>query len=50
LLEAVDSVGRNQIIEMKSAGEANRRPWAALHDPEGYNIILLEAAKDSAFA
>lgn len=50
MLEAVDSIGRDLILAMKLAGERNRRPWAALHDPEGYNIVLLEAAKDSAAA
>jgi predicted enzyme related to lactoylglutathione lyase len=42
LLEAVESIGRDLILEMKPAGEGKRRPWAALHDPEGYNIVLLE--------
>jgi predicted enzyme related to lactoylglutathione lyase len=50
LLDAVDSIGRHRIIEMKPQGEGKRRPWAVFHDPEGYNIVLLEAAKDSAAA
>jgi predicted enzyme related to lactoylglutathione lyase len=50
LLQAVDSIGRHLVLEMKPAGEGNRRPWAVLHDPEGYNVVLLQAAKDSASA
>jgi hypothetical protein len=50
LLEAGDAIGRDLILEMRPAGEGKRRPWAALHDPERYNIVLVEAAEDSASA
>lgn len=43
LADAVGSIGKEKVIAMTSRGEAGRRPWAALHDPEGYNIVLVEA-------
>jgi len=43
LAEAVRRIGEERIIEMKPHSEGGRRPWAVLHDPEGYNIVLLEA-------
>jgi predicted enzyme related to lactoylglutathione lyase len=49
LPEAINAIGREQILEVKTEGEDKRRPWAVLHDPEGYNIVLLEAGKDLAF-
>jgi hypothetical protein len=44
LVEAVNAVGRQQIVEMKPQGEPARQPGAVLHDPGGYNIVLVEAA------
>lgn len=44
LVEAVNAVGKERIVEMKPQGEPARQPWAVLHDPEGYNIVLVEAA------
>lgn len=32
-----------QIGEEKLVGKGRRPAWAALHDPEGYNIVLIEA-------
>ena len=43
LADAVRSIGEEKIVAMKPLGEGRRRPWAALHDPEGYNIVLVEA-------
>jgi predicted enzyme related to lactoylglutathione lyase len=43
LAAAVECVGKERIIEMKPQGESSRRPWAAMHDPEGYNVVLVEA-------
>jgi predicted enzyme related to lactoylglutathione lyase len=43
LADAVRSVGEERIVALKSLPEGRGRPWAALHDPEGYNIVLIEA-------
>ena len=45
LAKAVRSIGEEKIVATKTLGEGRRRPWAALHDPEGYNIVLLEAPR-----
>lgn len=42
LAEAVNAIGKERILEIKPQGESSRRPWAVLHDPEGYNIVLVE--------
>jgi predicted enzyme related to lactoylglutathione lyase len=47
LKAAVDSVGRERILEMHLSSEGNRRPWAVMHDPEGYNILFVEAQHKS---
>jgi predicted enzyme related to lactoylglutathione lyase len=47
LAAAVACVGKEKIVAMEPDGEGQRRPWAALHDPEGYNIVLLEASPHS---
>jgi predicted enzyme related to lactoylglutathione lyase len=44
LADAVRCIGEEKIVAMTPRGEGTQRPWAALHDPEGYNIVLLEAA------
>jgi predicted enzyme related to lactoylglutathione lyase len=44
LADAVRCIGEERILEMKPRGEGRGRPWAVLHDPEGYNIVLLEAS------
>jgi hypothetical protein len=43
LADAVRCIGEEKILEMKPHGEGHRRAWAVLHDPEGYNVVLLEA-------
>ena len=43
LTAAVDFIGRERILEMNPHGESRGQPWAVLHDPEGYNIVILEA-------
>lgn len=44
LAAAVEFVGRERFLEISAARESGRSAWAALHDPEGHNIILLEAS------
>ena len=43
LTAAVASVGREKIVAMKAEGEGRRQPWAVVHDPEGYNVVIVEA-------
>ncbi|HKS82150.1 MAG TPA: VOC family protein [Candidatus Acidoferrales bacterium] len=43
LTAAVNAVGRERILQMAPRSDAGRPAWAVLHDPEGHNIILLEA-------
>ena len=50
VVAAIDAIGRTHVVEMHAAGDGTQRPWAALHDPEGHNIVLVEAAADSADA
>lgn len=40
--EAVRCIDQGKIVQMQPAGE-DRAAWVVLHDPEGYNIVLLEA-------
>jgi predicted enzyme related to lactoylglutathione lyase len=47
LADAVHWIGEEKIVATKPIGEGRRRPWAALHDPEGYNIVLVEAPSRS---
>jgi predicted enzyme related to lactoylglutathione lyase len=47
LADAVHCIGEEKIVATKPLGEGRRRPWAALHDPEGYNIVLVEAPPHS---
>lgn len=40
---AVEGIGRENVVHF-DAGEANGGvPWAVLHDPEGHNVLLLQA-------
>lgn len=43
LADAIRCVGEERVIAAKPLGEGRRRPWAVLHDPEGYNVVLVEA-------
>lgn len=44
LTAAVNSIGRERILEMAPRSGPGRPAWAIFHDPEGHNIILLEAS------
>lgn len=46
LAEAVRSIGEERIVATEPPSGGRRRRWAALHDPEGYNIVLVEALPD----
>lgn len=45
LAHTIASFGRGRIVGSELTGEGKRPPWAVLHDPEGHNILLLEARK-----
>jgi catechol-2,3-dioxygenase len=46
LRDAVEAIGEHRIVKQQPAAEG-RPAWAVLHDPEGHNILLLEAAADA---
>ncbi len=46
LAETIRRVGKEKFVAIRPEGESQRRSWAALHDPEGYNIVLIEASND----
>jgi predicted enzyme related to lactoylglutathione lyase len=50
LSEAIRHIGEEKIVATKPLGEEGRRPWAAFHDPEGYNIVVVEAPPGSSDA
>ncbi len=43
LRASVETIGRNRFIQYEPDGGGGRTPWAVLHDPEGHNVLLLEA-------
>jgi predicted enzyme related to lactoylglutathione lyase len=45
LAAVVKSLGPERVVRYVPEGGDNRAPWAVLHDPEGHNILLLQAAK-----
>ena len=42
LTEAIKAIGPERIVRQRAAGDG-QVPWAVLHDPEGHNILLLQA-------
>jgi predicted enzyme related to lactoylglutathione lyase len=42
LQAAVETIGRDRVIQFQPEGEGKRPPWAVLHDPEGHNVVLLQ--------
>lgn len=45
LARVLESIGSERVVR---AELHSPRPWAVLHDPEGHNILLLQASRDSA--
>ncbi len=41
----LDSMSPDRVLEYHPGGEGRRPPWAVLHDPEGHNVVLLEARR-----
>jgi predicted enzyme related to lactoylglutathione lyase len=41
---AIESIGRDRIVRHESGSRhTSQRPWAVVHDPEGHNVLLMEA-------
>ena len=40
LKAAMDRIGEGKVVKYESKSSA---PWAVIHDPEGYNIVLLQS-------
>ncbi len=45
LARALEGIGSERVVRAELAPAT---PWAVLHDPEGHNIVLLQASRDSA--
>jgi predicted enzyme related to lactoylglutathione lyase len=45
--QAIEAIGKSRILQAELDG-AKRPPWAVLHDPEGHNVILLQAKEGGA--
>lgn len=43
LRASVETMGRDRFVQYEPDGGSGRTPWAVLHDPEGHNVLLLEA-------
>ena len=35
-------IGREKVVQFGPEAEGGRPSWAVLHDPEGYNVLLLQ--------
>jgi catechol-2,3-dioxygenase len=45
--DAVDEIGRAWFVQVDSGAGGNGPAWAVMHDPEGHNVLLIEAQADS---
>ncbi len=43
LQNLLEKIGREQIVQFGPDDQSGRPSWAVLHDPEGYNVLLLQA-------
>lgn len=43
LRAAIEAIGGDRILQYEPDRRGGRTPWAVLHDPEGHNVLLLEA-------
>jgi predicted enzyme related to lactoylglutathione lyase len=43
LTTLIERIGRERIIQFGPDDKSGRSSWAVLHDPEGYNVLLLQA-------
>ena len=45
---AIESIGLDRIVRHESVvRHTSQRPWAVVHDPEGHNVLLMEALRSS---
>jgi predicted enzyme related to lactoylglutathione lyase len=47
LQAAIDRAGRDRIVHLEPVARRGRPPWAVVHDPEGHNIVMLQAVSRS---
>lgn len=40
---AVAGLGKEKVVHFEAGNANGASPWAVLHDPEGHNVLLLEA-------
>jgi predicted enzyme related to lactoylglutathione lyase len=40
---AVERLGKENVVHFDAGNPHGGSPWAALHDPEGHNVLLLQA-------
>jgi catechol 2,3-dioxygenase-like lactoylglutathione lyase family enzyme len=45
LRSIVEKIGVDQFAGFGPKDKAGRNPWAVIHDPEGHNVLLLQARK-----
>ena len=45
LSAAVKAIGRGRFVHVETKARSKRPAWAVLHDPEGHNVLLLQARK-----
>ncbi len=43
LAAAVAAIGKERFIDVHARADDSSRAWGVLHDPEGYNVVILEA-------
>ncbi len=42
----IEKVGRERILRLERAQFSQRPAWAVLHDPEGYNVVLMQSSDE----
>ncbi len=42
----IEKIGREKVVQFGPEENSGRLSWAVLHDPEGYNVLLLQARSD----
>jgi len=40
---AVEKLGKHKVVHFDAGNANGASPWAVLHDPEGHNVLLLQA-------
>jgi catechol-2,3-dioxygenase len=43
LQSTINAIGKDQFVELGRKDKGGRVSWAVLHDPEGHNIVILQA-------